>query len=440
MSTTVLRRLLSSPAALVLGWALAHLGPVLWIASVGTSTGDVRYYFAGITGANPAAMDEYPEVGTWPARVVELFASGDGAEDAFVVGFVALSALVSAVFTWYLWRAGHGDGEARLWPAWFWVLFAGVSGPIFLTRLDIFPGLLVAGFAALLFAGARWTRLATVLLAAATMMKLWPGVLGAALVGGVRRTGTWARVAWFFGSLAVLCLVVVALGGLDRLVSPLTYQGDRGLQVESIGATPWVLAAAVRAFVGGTDGTNGNPWSISYAVSQSYEIEGPGVEATLVVVTLLTAAVILLALVWAVRRLLRDDWAPVQALTFAIMLIMLIMVTNKVFSPQYLAWIAPVAAVALLVTRQRIATLIAVQILVAAALTTMVYPVFYDWLINNPPYLIAAVSLVLRNVVVVALAVTCTWWAFRTATAGSAGDAGQDSRQRDREVTVAAGD
>ncbi|WP_291477262.1 glycosyltransferase 87 family protein [Corynebacterium sp.] len=409
------RRWLSRPPAVVLGWIVAHLFPVAWIVTAGTSTGDIRYYFRGLTGVEDGAMDEYPEVGTWPARLVEvttsLGGSGTDAENSFVTGFVALSVLVSGVFTWCLWRAGRDTGS---WPVWFWILFAGLSGPIFLTRLDIFPGLLVAGFAALLLAGPRWSRPATVLLAVATMMKLWPGVLGAALVGGLRRTATWVRVCWFFASLAVLCVVVVAVGGVDRLLSPLTYQGDRGLQVESVAATPWVLAAALHHLADGAAG-DGNPWSISYAASKSYEIAGPGTDATLVVVTALTAASVLTAVVWAVRRLVRDDWTPARAVAFSVALIMLVIVTNKVFSPQYMVWVAPVVAVALVTSRRRVVTVVSLEILVTALLTTTVYPVFYDWLISNPPFPVAAVALVLRNVAVVVLAATCAWWAFRPA-------------------------
>jgi hypothetical protein len=411
------RRWLAHPAVVSVGWVLAHLVPVAWIMSAGTSTGDIRYYFRGITGAEAGAMDEYPEVGTWPARIVELVTSLGGAgsdENTFVTGFVTLSVLVSGIFTWCLWRAVR---DVDSWPVWFWILFAGVSGPIFLTRLDIFPGLLVAGYAALLFTGSRWprrSRAATALLAAATMMKLWPGVLGAALVGGFRRASTWVRVCWFFGSLALLCVVVLVSGGVDRLLSPLTYQGDRGLQVESIAATPWVLAAALHRLVDGSAGEP-VPWSINYAASKSYEITGPGTGATLTVLTVLTAASILAAVAWALRRLVRDDWTPARAVSFSVALIMLIIVTNKVFSPQYLVWVAPVVAVALVVSRRRVVTVISVEILVTALLTTMVYPVFYDWLIANPPYEVAAVALLLRNVAVVVLAVTCLRWAFSPA-------------------------
>lgn len=398
----------SGAVPLIIGWCVAHLIPVVWIASVGTSTGDVRYYFRGLAGLQDGAMYEYPEVGTWPARVVELVTRD---EDAFVVGFIALSALVSAVFTWWLWHAGRKSGRrSGIQAAWFWVLFAGLSGPIFLTRLDIFPGLLVAGFAALLFAGTRWSQLASVLLAVATMMKLWPGVLGAALVGGIRRASTWVRTLWFFGSLAALCALVLAVGGVDRLLSPLTYQGDRGLQIESVAATPWMLAAALHS--GGSGDSGGSPWSIGYAESKSYEIAGPGVAPTLTVATVLTALVILLAVGWAVARLRRDDWTPVRAMTFAMTLVMLIIVTNKVFSPQYLAWITPVAAVAVLYTGSRISRVIAVEILVATLLTALVYPVFYNSLLVSPPTVVGALILAARNIVVVVLAVTCARWAF----------------------------
>lgn len=395
------------PAVLLLGWLVAHAIPVAWIRATGESTGDIHYYFRGVAGLEPGAMDEYPEVGTWPARLVDIIATRLPGEDTgalFIDGFIALNLLASAAFTVCLWRI---DRHRRARAAWFWILFAAVSGPILLTRLDMFPGVLVAGFAVLLFSrSAPGRALSPALLAAATMMKLWPGILGAALVGGLRRVGTWARVAWFFGTLAALCVLVVVLGGTERLLSPVTYQGDRGLQVESILATPLMLANAVR---GGAD----TPWAIGFADSKSYEITGPGVEAMLTAGTVLMVLTVVLALGWALVRLVRDDWTPVRALSFGMLLIMLVIVTNKVFSPQYMVWIAPVAAVAMVVCRQRAVTVIAVQVLVTAALTTWVYPVVYDpYLISNPPDTGAALVLVLRNVSVIVLTVSCAWWAF----------------------------
>lgn len=404
-----------SPLALFwLAWLVAHAIPVVWIAVGHTSTGDVQYYRTGVSGEATDAMTEYPEVGTWPAvlvnAVTELIGGG---QDAFVVLFIALCVLLSALFTGWLLAEGHRSGQRTgRTAAWFWVGFIALSGPIAVTRLDLFPGITVALYAACLLSRSRGVRAAgTSLLALATMMKLWPGVLAAGLVGGLRRRGTWVRVGAFVGSLAVLCGLVALLAGPDRLTSPLTYQTDRGLQAESISATPAMIAAAFT----GTDAAGGSRWSISYAASKSYEIEGPGVEALTTVSTVAMAAMILFALGWAVVRLVRDDWSGEHLLAFSAAMIMLVIVTNKVFSPQYLAWIAPLVAVALLATRRRIVTVVAVELLITAALTTVVYPTLYDWIIAVPPSPVPAMVLLLRNAMVLVLTVTCLWWC---ATAG----------------------
>lgn len=396
------------------GWLAAHLIPVIWISIAATSTGDVQYYFRGMTGRDATAMDEYPEVGTWPTRLVSLLTDDEG---AFVAGFIALSLIVSAVFTYCLLRWDRDPGHRA---AWFWVAFAAVSGPIFLTRLDIFPGMLVAATAALLLsdspARSRW---APVLLAVATMMKLWPGVLAAGLVGGWRRAGTWARIAWFVGGLVVLALIVLAIGGTDRLTSPLTYQTDRGLQVESILATPLLLAYAI---TGDTE-----RWHVQLAASKSWEISGTGAQTLQTVSTVGTALVVLAALAWAVARLLRDDWTPLRSLAFFLAAVMGIIVTNKVFSPQYLVWLAPAVAVALIVSRRRIVSTIAWQTVLAAFCTLLVYPGTYGLAVDNPSNLGGALVFTVRNLVVLVLAVSCLRWCV---TAGRTADHLDDAAAR----------
>lgn len=230
---------MSHPLVVALGWVVAHVIPVYWVSHDGEALGDVRYYRWGMTGQMDGAMDEYPEVGTWPVKLVHLLTGPeltDVAESRFIAGFILLNILTSAVFAALLWWRGKVRGTAT--AVWFWILFIAVSGPIVVTRLDLFLGLVIAGAVWLLFSNSRARHLAPALLATATMMKLWPGVLGAVLIGGWRRRSTWVRVAVFAVSLAALCLLVVAAGSVDRLVSPLTYQGDRGLQIESVAATP----------------------------------------------------------------------------------------------------------------------------------------------------------------------------------------------------------
>lgn len=397
-----------------LGWLVAHAVPVVWIDRYGTATGDVLYYRSGVLGTADGAMTEYPYLGTLPARLVGLL-PGDG--DAFVRGFVGLCLLTSALFTgWLVHRGrtgtgGHdGTGDRA---AWFWILFVGVSGPVVLARLDLFPAVAVAASAALGFARSRaGRRCAGVVLAVATMMKLWPGVLGAALVGGLRRRSTWARVAWFLGALVVTCAVVAVVAGPDALTSPLDYQGDRGLQIESLVATPVMLAAALTPDAG-------DRWSISYAASKSFEIAGPGAGVMTAVASVATLLTVLTALGWAVVRLVRDDRSPIQALAFSVTTVALVIASNKVFSPQYITWLAPLVAVALLVSRRRVVQVLAVEVLVTAALTTVVYPLCYDLLLVVPVSPVAVAVLALRNLGVLLIAGTAGWWALSAGRGGS---------------------
>ena len=75
--------------------------------------------------------------------------------------------------------------------------------------------------------------------------------------------------------LAALSLVT---GGASRLFSPLTWQSGRGLQIESVWATPLMVA---RAF-------DPARWTVRYSTFQAYEVFGPGVSALLVVSTAAT--------------------------------------------------------------------------------------------------------------------------------------------------------
>lgn len=390
-----------------LAWVFAHAIPLVWIDRFDTSTGDIKYYRSGALGTAEGAMTEYPVLGTLPARLVALF---PGDEDAYVRWFMALCVLTSALFTGWLVHVERGRG---LRAAWFWVGFVGLSGPIILSRLDLFPSVAVAVFAALLFARTPVARrAATVVLAVATMMKLWPGVLGAALVGGARRRSTWVRVFWFLGSLVVVAAVTGMVAGVDVLLSPLDYQSDRGLQIESLVATPVMVAASFAA-----DGDL--RWSISYAASKSFEITGPGAATMTTVATVAMVVTVLVALSWAVCRLVRDDWSPEQALAFSLTLVALLIATNKVFSPQYITWLAPLTAVALVFCRRRIVTVLAVEVLATALLTTFVYPVYYDWMLTVPPFPVAVGVLALRNLGVLLVAGTAGWWALTAVRAGS---------------------
>ena len=101
-------------------------------------------------------------------------------------------------------------------------------------------------------------------------LKLWPALLVLPLLG-VGRRGT--RVAAGFGITGGgLALASLLIGGWERLVSPLTWQSNRGLQIESVPATPlmWLRAAS-----------EGRGWTVGLSRYNAYEISGPGAQFAL---------------------------------------------------------------------------------------------------------------------------------------------------------------
>lgn len=344
---------------------------------------DVRYYFDGLAAPGRSLL-EYPDASLWPIRA--LFSVTGAVPEAFAWAFLLANSVLSGLFLWYLTR--QGVAGARFW-AWFNLALC----PLILTRLDLAVGLAVALF--VILCGTRWAVWAPVVLSYATMMKLSPGVLAVSLVGRWRATGTWLRVAVFVLGLVGFGAVTALGAGPQRLVTPLDYQSDRGLQVESIVATPLVLGAALFP----------DTWRIHYASSKSFEILGPGADVGVQVTNVLLAATVIFALVVAVRHLFLPakfpGWNQEFVLFISLALGMLLIVSNKVFSPQYLMWVAPLVALVLLRgARPRFARVF----LVATVLSAVIYPWAYLILVEGPALWVAVV-LVVRNCLVAGLCV-----------------------------------
>lgn len=386
-------RRLSSVPLVWLGWVMARLALIGLILVQPHPLGDVHYYHRGLFGDDPSAMTEYPDAGVWPVRLLGLVTGPE--VTGFLIGFAVMMALVDAAFLALLLALGR---ERRFRAAWFWVVFGTAAGQVFWLRLDLFPGVLVGGYAALLFIRPAW---ASAVLALATAVKLWPGVLAAGLVGAVRRSDTWVRLLAFFGTLAALVGVTWATSGLDRLLSPLTYQGDRGIQIESLAATPFLVSEFREP---------GRYWT-GYAASKSFEIAGPGTAAASTVVDVAMGAVLLLAVAWAVRNLMVGRWSPSPTLAFSLLLVLLLIATNKVFSPQYIVWVGPILAVALYATRSRLVPVMALLTVLAAGLGTWIYPFNYNPLWMGPAEAGTEITvLAARNVIVVLLTLLAAAW------------------------------
>jgi hypothetical protein len=386
-------RRFSSVPLVWFGWVVARLVLAGMILVEPHPLGDVRYYHSGMFGADPTAMTEYPDAGVWPLRLLGMLTGPE--MTGFLIGFGVLMMLVDAAFLTSLLSVG---GTRRFAAAWFWVFFGTAAGHVFWLRLDLLPAVLVGLFATLLF-----TRpaVAAAVLALATAVKLWPGVLAAGLVGGLRRGATWLRVATFTVTLLALAGVTWATAGLPRLLSPLSYQGERGIQIESLAATPFLLRAQQRP---------GEYWT-GYAASKSFEISGPGTDVAVLVTDWAMLAVVLATVAWAGWNLVADRWRPLRTVAFALLLVLLLIVTNKVFSPQYIVWVGPLLAVCLYVSHSRLVKVMAALTVITAALGTWVYPFHYEALWGDPVTAGTEITvLAVRNGLIVLLTLLAAAW------------------------------
>ena len=230
---------------------------------------------------------------------------------------------------------GHAPERAGTTGAWWWLAFLALLGPVAVGRLDA----VVAPLMIIALATARRTdhgiRLAAALLTFGAWVKVAPGALLLPLVAAARRP-----VRDVVLPAAVVCVVVVgtvaAGGGLARVLGFLTTQQGRGLQVESVAATPWVLAVLVRDDV---------VIRLNEALI-TYEVAGPGTAAAAAVLdVVLPVLVAAIAGVLLVAR--RRGRAADALLPGALTLLLVLIVGNKVGSPQFLTWIAAPVAVLL---------------------------------------------------------------------------------------------
>jgi len=285
--------------------------------------GDVYYYQRKIVAmfdvGLPKTLNEYPTPVAWILTIP--YVLGAGTQTGYAIAFVAAMMALDAGFTFLLWRHnGHRHDRSIT----FWLLFVLLIGPLSYLRFDILPAVL-AGAALLYARRVPWVTGALTGLGAA--IKLWPALLWLAFLAHkpTRKPVTVAFLASGVG-LAVLSLV---FGGWSRLISPLTWQSGRGLQIESVWATPLMIARAA----------DPQRWTVDMSRFQAFEIFGPGVSALLLLSNVATLLGLAAMIVLYVRgfRATRPDQVAIGLVVLSIVAIMI--VTNKTLSPQYLLWL-----------------------------------------------------------------------------------------------------
>ncbi|MFC5800343.1 glycosyltransferase 87 family protein [Streptomyces formicae] len=359
-------------------WGLTRILLLLWVLKVlfvagPDVTSDVAGIYQGWYGVLKTGTYPLDDV-TWqypPAAALAILSPGLLPFLGYVHAFFVLVCVCDAVVLGLLLYAGRRPGKS-LRGAWVWVAGVPLLGPTAYARYDL---MVTAVAVAALLAAARRPRLAGALVAFGALLKVWPALL----LAGMRSRRSWLAAAVTGG--ALLLLFAAAMPGA---LAFLTFQRDRGTEVESLGALVFHVARHH-----GWDGQV----LLNYG---SVEFLGPYVPLVSGIALGLSVLGFGWLLVWRLRA--RDFGASTPADT-ALTAVLLFTTTSRVISPQYMIWLVGLAAVCLAFRSSRMA-LPACLVLLATGVTYLEFPIWFADVVGSTPFGIAL--LVLRNGLLVA--------------------------------------
>jgi hypothetical protein len=351
-----------------------------------------------LAGAGDEYRDvEYPPLAVAVLRLPVLWMGRpqtDAPEDfaaaysfAYRRGLAVVDVLLFAALAWLVRRLFPAESPRRqAGRLLFYVAATLAVWHLLYDRLDLIQALAVT-LALALLVGRRHYAWSFAVLALAVNFKLVPLVLAPVWVVGALPAGrplTWSPPA--LGRLVARALLLAALtvgillpfyirSGGDCL-SFLRYHRARGLEVESVwSCLPLVLQAA------------GRPVEIAYSYG-SVNVISPLTPLLTSLAPVATAVLLLAAtvgLLLRARRMAAEDRPadgmtlaqryPAQFAAFTLLFLMLFVATNKVFSPQYLLWLLPLAALAPFEGRPRRAFL--TGFLLVCVLSTVLMPFLF---------------------------------------------------------------
>ncbi|MBO8186033.1 DUF2029 domain-containing protein [Streptomyces sp. DW4-2] len=317
----------------------------------------------------------------------------------FVLACVA-DAVVFGLLLYAVRQRGARDPEAgSRSPAgvWAWVVGVPLLGPTAYARYDL---MVTALAVAALLAAARHPRTAGVLAGVGALVKVWPVLL---LLGTPRGRAT--RVVWLSALVTAVAVTAGFAAAMPGALDFLSAQGGRGTEVESVSS---LVLHAARQF-----GWEGQVL-LRYG---SMEFVGPGVRTVSHVAVVLTGAGFGWLVLWRWRAR-AAAWTPATPADTALAAVLVFVVTSRVLSPQYLVWLVGLAAVCLTLRAGR-QTLAAWLVVAAAGLTQLEFPVWFADVVASEGK--GVLVLALRNVLLVAAAVTACVQLWRSTVPRAAG-------------------
>lgn len=266
------------------------------------------------------------------------------------VGFVFLALLADFALLLLLIK-GCADSKLRtISPVAIWVATPLLMGPIMLGRFDVFPTL--AAVAALL--SVESARRFGFFTAVGALLKVWPVLnLVASPPKQFVKNSWWFAITFVAGSLVLKLWWPASFSFLDG-------QKSRGLQIESVGALPYML-------------WNSGPGTISTGLQYgAIEVIAPGTSIVSLVITAIGAIALGLLFFWRISGKCNSA-TPAD---IALLAVLVSMVTSRVLSPQYMVWIFGLLAVCAFDPQPKFKQ-ISTLLFVSAAIGQMIYPWWY---------------------------------------------------------------
>ena len=389
------------PSSVWWGFAVVHLYFLGWMASFflnGDTFSDTEQYRQwAMAGYNPADLTGKISPWVYPVLAqIPIFLANIAGPGLYLLVWFLIITLLNAVGLLYLTRVPRK--VTGIAPAWWWLFFTVFMGYLSFARVEGITAPIV--LIALLYAAER-PVVAGVLLSIATWIKVWPAAVLVPIVIASHK-----RIQVVLAGAAVSAAVALGTwlaGGLPHIMDFLLNQGERGMQLEATFSTPWVWLSVFHIA--------GSKMADNTAIN-STEVYGPGAATAAVLMQPLLILAAIVAAILLVRAMRRGAEREELFLEGSLMMVTAFIVFNKVGSPQFIIWLAPVIIAGLAHDWER--WKVPAALLMGIAMTTFViYPLFYTPLIHAHP--VMAAILTTRNVLLVVL----LWWSVkRTAELG----------------------
>lgn len=242
---------------------------------------------------------------------------------------------------------------------WVWLLGMPLLGTFAVLRFDLVPTVIAIAALVVIHRRPRWFG---ALAGLGASIKVWPLVM---------LFGEWDRRRLIHASAAVLA-VLALIFGISALAfgDPASFLGEqsgRGLQEEAVAALPWQAKAAL---------TGDLPHrAIRFG---AWEIAAGGADKVAGLLEWLSLAALAAAAVWwwfrsqAIRAGRAELTEASVSRDFVFTVVLLLVVTSRVLSPQYMVWLLGLAAVVLTAGTTRLARP-AWLVLAAVIFTTLLF-------------------------------------------------------------------